>query len=138
MDQEITSQVAGHSKIMNRYERRKTQLATKREKLLSAWYADAIPVELLKKEQLAIDQEAETLEAGIGVDVNRLQDARRLADGAIGLLSRCRESYVESAPDHRRRWNRILFKKVLIGERQVKGFEYQEPYATLFAWAGSN
>lgn len=138
MEQEIAAQVLGGTKLAERHSRRLTQLATEREKLLRAYYAEAISVEMLKAEQSRIDSEVSALQQQIDVDLNQLEAARDLAEGAMQLLSSCHESYLAADEDERRHWNTALFKRILVTERQVTAAEYREPFRTIFSSVGSN
>lgn len=138
MDKEIAAQVLGGTKLAERHSRRLAQLANEREKLLRAYYAEAISVEMLKAEQARIDTEVAALQQQIDVDLEKLEQARDLVEGAMRLAGNSHESYLAAEAEARRHWNGALFKRILVGGRQVSAAEYREPFRTLFSWAGSN
>lgn len=54
------------------------------------------------------------------------------------LTDDCQTSYAAADLETKRRWNRAVYKRILVSRQRVKRVEYQEPYLTLFSWAGSN
>jgi len=106
VDIEIAAQVTGSAKAARRYQEKLAKLAAEREKLLRAYYADAIPLELLKKEQQRIDDEVLDLRDRVEVDREKLERARKTVDIAVRLLANCetailalRQSLAEAGHD---------------------------------------
>jgi hypothetical protein len=111
--------------------RRLRQLANEREKLLRAYYADAIDVDTLKREQARINAEVAEAEAQLASDGESLKQAKQIIDLALDLAKNCAASYRKAKPEVRRMWNRAFFRKVLVRDGQVGGHEYEEPFASL-------
>ncbi len=111
--------------------RRLRQLANEREKLLRAYYADAIDVDTLKREQARISAEVAEVEAGLATDGEKLKQAKQLIDLALGLAKNCAASYRKARPEVQKMWNQAFFRKVLVREGRVAGHEYEEPFASL-------
>ena len=72
------------------------------------------------------------------VDLKKLEQARDVVDDAMRADSGLPEVVCHGQLETRRKWNRAVFKRILISAQRVKQVEYQEPYRTLFSWAGSN
>jgi predicted nucleic acid-binding Zn-ribbon protein len=89
--------------------RRLRQLATEREKLLRAYYADAIDVAILKREQARINSEVANAESQVATDGEKLAQAKQIIDVALDLAKDCAASYREAMPDVRKMWNRAFF-----------------------------
>jgi site-specific DNA recombinase len=111
--------------------RRLRQLANEREKLLGAYYADAIDVETLKREQARISAEVAKAEAQLAIDGESLKQAKQIIDLALDLAKSCAASYRKAKPEVRKMWNQAFFRKVLVSEGRVARQEYEEPFASL-------
>jgi hypothetical protein len=67
-----------------------SQLANEREKLLRAYYADAIDVATLKREHARINAEVAEAESQLATDRERLKQAAKVIDLALQLHRRVR------------------------------------------------
>ncbi len=111
--------------------RRLRQLANEREKLLRAYYLDAIDVEMLKREQSRINADVAEAEAQLANDGEKLKQAKAVIDLALDLAKNCAASYRKAKPEVRKMWNHAFFREILVGDREVIRFEYEEPFASL-------
>ena len=86
----------------------------KQEKLLEAFYDQALPMELMAREQKQLEQNLAQVERRLksfeGNDVQ--QDA--LLDTALRLASKCHSTYTKASPAQKRLLNQISFEKVLV------------------------
>lgn len=135
MEVEIATQEVGRTNTAEEIAKSLGRLTAQKEKLLHAYYSDAISIALLRTEQKRIEGEAQALKGRQAVDLAKLEDARELAERAMRLLAICHRVYQTALPDERRRWNQLLFKRVYVGEEQVKRFEYRELFRELLVWA---
>jgi site-specific DNA recombinase len=110
--------------------RRLHQLATEREKLLRAYYADAIDVATLKREQARINAEVADAESQLATDGVKLAQAKQIIDLALDLAKDCAASYRKARPEVRKMWNRAFFDTVDVRDGAVAGFMYEEPFAS--------
>jgi site-specific DNA recombinase len=114
------------------------RLAEERGKLLQAFYANAIPLELLKAEQDRIgiaEQAAKAeLEAAEG-DLEGWQDVLRTA---IRLAGNCHAAYTKARPSVRRRFNAAVLEAVYIKDRRIGRAEFSEVFEPLFSRPSSN
>jgi hypothetical protein len=111
--------------------RRLRQLANEREKLLRAYYADAIDVAVLKREQGRINEEIAQAEEQLALDGARLSQAKDVIDLALRLARDCAASYQKASPDVRKMWNRAFFKEMLVRDGKIVRVLHKEPFATL-------
>jgi site-specific DNA recombinase len=111
--------------------RRLHQLATEREKLLRAYYADAIDVAILKREQARINAEVADAESQLAVDGEKLAQAKQIVDLALELAENCAASYRKGKPEVRQMWNRAFFDTIRVRDGAVADFTYEEPSASL-------
>jgi DNA invertase Pin-like site-specific DNA recombinase len=114
------------------------KLADERGKLLQAFYANAIPLDLLKTEQdrIGIAERAakDELQATEG-DLEAWQDVLRTA---IRLAGNCHSAYLKARPSVRRRFNDAVLEAVYIKDRKISRAEFSEVFAPLFSRPSSN
>ncbi len=111
--------------------RRLRQLANERDKLLRAYYADAIDVTTLKREQARINAEVAEAESQLANDGQKLAQAKLIIDLALDLAKDCVTSYRKARPDVRKMWNRAFFQSIRVRDGAIADFTYEEPFASL-------
>ena len=111
--------------------RRLRQLANEREKLLRAYYTDAIDVATLKREQTRINAEIAGAESQLANDGEKLAQAKQIIDLSLDLAKDCAASYRKAKPDVRKIWNRAFFQAIRIRDGAIADFIYEEPFASL-------
>ncbi|MBI2237623.1 MAG: recombinase zinc beta ribbon domain-containing protein [Actinobacteria bacterium] len=111
--------------------RRLRQLANERDKLLHAYYADAIDVATLKREQARINAEVAEGESQLANDGEKLAQAKQIIDLALDLAKDCAASYRKARPDVRKMWNRAFFHTIRVRDGAIADFTYEEPFASL-------
>jgi site-specific DNA recombinase len=111
--------------------RRLAKLTAEREKLLHAYYAGALPVDLLKQEQDRLASEIAQAERHLEIAEQSFGEVQATLDKALDLLANCEGAY-RKAPSHlRRQWNQALFERLLVHDDRVEESEVAEPFATL-------
>ena len=113
--------------------RRLRQLANEREKLLRAYYADAIDVATLKREQARINAEVAEAESQLASDGKKLAQAKQIIDLALELAKDCAASYRKARPEVRKMWNRAFFQTIRVQHGAIAGVTYEEPFASLLS-----
>ena len=92
----------------------------KQEKLLEAFYDQALPMELMAREQKQLEQGLTQVERRLksfeGDDVE--QDA--LLETALRLASNCYSAYTKASPAQKRLLNQVFFEKVLVCSLESK------------------
>jgi site-specific DNA recombinase len=111
--------------------RRLHRLANEREKLLRAYYADAIDVATLKREQARINAEVTRPESQIAADGETLTQTKQIIDLALELAGNCAASYHKARPDVRKMWNRAFFRTIRVRDGAIADFTYEEPFVSL-------
>jgi site-specific DNA recombinase len=111
--------------------RRLRQLANEREKLLRAYYAAAIDVATLKREQARINAEVAEAESQLANDREKLAQAKQIIDLALDLAKDCAASYRKARPDVRKMWNHAFFRTIQIRNGAIADFTHEEPFASL-------
>ncbi len=111
--------------------KRLAKLNEEREKLLHAYYAGAVPVDLLRSEQDRLATETSQAERHIEVAEAARADVENTVGRALDLLADCQRAYV-AAPRHlRRQWNHALFERLIVRDDDIEATEVAQPFATL-------
>jgi site-specific DNA recombinase len=102
-----------------------------REKLLHAYYAGAVPVDLLRSEQDRLASETGQAERHLETAEASFGDIAETLAKALDLLADCQRAYL-AAPGHlRRQWNQALFERLIVYDERIADTEVAEPFATL-------
>jgi site-specific DNA recombinase len=102
-----------------------------REKLLHAYYAGAVPVDLLRSEQDRLATETRQAERHLEAAETSFADIADTLAKALDLLADCQRAYL-AAPGHlRRQWNQALFERLVVYDESIADAEVAEPFATL-------
>ena len=118
--------------------KRLTTLADERQKLLRAYYANAIPLELLKADQDRITGQESAAKAELARTEQDLSEWQEVIGLAINLAGNCHQAYLKANPKVRRRFNEAVLKSVYVKDGKVSKAEFQDPFKALFLRPGSN
>ncbi len=92
----------------------KDKIARKQKKLLEAHYADAIPLDLLKQEQAALERAMADIETRFSALEQNYTDVKKNLDMVLELAVNAKKLY-KIAPEHiKRMLNQVFFEKVLV------------------------
>ena len=109
------------------------RLERERDKLLQAHYADAIPLDVLKREQSRISRELRGVERQLTGLEGEMTERQALVGQALDIAQHMATAY-RQAPEHiRRMLNQVLFDKVYITPDDETGLlnmsvRYQPPF----------
>jgi DNA invertase Pin-like site-specific DNA recombinase len=112
--------------------KRKTKLNNEREKLLQAFLAEAIPLDLLKKEQSRITQELMGLESRQTNVSNHLTQIQQVIEMAIKMAANCYFAYQKALDQTKRLFNQTFFEKIYIKGNKVSGYKQPEIFEYLY------
>lgn len=113
-------------------------LADERQKILRAYYANAIPLELLKSDQGRITAAEERAKADLAATEADLEGWQEVLKLAIKLAGSCHAAYLKAPPKVRRRFNEAVIKAIYIKDRKIARVEYTEVFEALFLGQGLN
>jgi len=114
------------------------KLAEERGKLLQAFYANAIPLDLLKTEQDRIGAAERAAKRELESKEGDLEGWQDILKTAIQLAGNCHAAYVKAQPSVRRRFNDAVLEAVYIRDRKIGRAEFSEVFAPLFSRPSSN
>lgn len=116
---------------------RLSDLADERQKLLRAYYANAISLDLLKSEQDRITKAEESARAELEAAEADLKGWQEVLTLAIRLAGNCHDAYLKARPKVRRRFNEAVLEAVHIADGKAKA-EFNELFDALFLSKSSN
>jgi len=111
--------------------KRITELERRRRKLLNAHLAGAVPVELLKESQAAINRQLANAGAALAnTEIDRKTSERNLAI-ALGLAVRFQQAYQLAKAPVRRQLNQAVFEALHVDVDGISGATLTEPFGQL-------
>jgi site-specific DNA recombinase len=138
LENEIVERQSTAGELRVALTKRLAALAEERQKLLRAYYANAIPLELLKRDQDRITEQedkAKTELAETEADLDKWQEVLTVA---IRLAGSCHAAYLKANPKVRRRFNDAVLKAVYVEDGKIKRAEFTDVFAALFSRPSSN
>ena len=115
--------------LANQHER----LEAERFKLMEAYYANAIDVTMLRREQERIGTELRTIEARQGVLDASLDDWQDVMDLALRFSTRCATAYRRGSDRTRKLFNTAVLDDVRVRDGHVVEAAYKEPFDLFFS-----
>ncbi|MCA1841232.1 MAG: recombinase family protein [Actinomycetota bacterium] len=117
---------------------RLAKLAEERDKLLKAYYSNAIPLDLLKKDQDRITESENKARTELEAAETDLVGWEEVLKLAIRLAGNCHAAYLKARPKVRRRFNEAVVKAVYVRDGKVARKEFTEVFEVLFSRGGLN
>jgi site-specific DNA recombinase len=104
-----------------------------RFKLMEAYYANAIDVAMLRREQERISAELRAIESRQAILDATLDDWQEVMDLALRFSTRCATAYRRGGDRTRRLFNAAVLDDVRVRDGHVVETAYKEPFDLLFA-----
>ena len=138
LERELAEEVSFSAESLTLARRRLARAKLEREKLLQAYFADAVPLDLFKREQSRIAKEIDGAQAELAKAETTDSPYRQLLETALSYIRDARRGYADADPYVKRLWNRTLIERIEIKGGQLAGVELKQPFAGLFLLASSN
>ena len=113
--------------------RRHKHAEVERYKLMGAYYANAIDVTMLRREQERIGTELRTIESRQATLGASLEDWQEVMDLAIRFSTHCATAYRRGSDRTGRLFNTAVLDEVHVRDGHVVEAAYKEPFDLLFA-----
>ena len=136
LEQEILEREKGRASKVAWLSKRLDKLARDRDKLMTAYYAEAIDTAMLKREQVRIRQDTADLEARLEAATADLREQTSSIELAMELLDAMAETYERASEEVRRQFNRALFDRMVVHQEGVHA-TLNEPFRQLLEPSGS-
>ncbi|MFN2610433.1 MAG: recombinase family protein, partial [Actinomycetota bacterium] len=137
LEEEIVERQATAADLRVLITKKLSELAEERQKLLKAYYANAIPLELLKADQDRITQSEQKAKSELMETEQDLAGWHEVLKLAIKLAASCHDAYCKARPKVRLRFNQAVLKAVYIKDGKAKP-EFTEVFEALFSRPSSN
>jgi site-specific DNA recombinase len=107
------------------------RLSDEREMLLRLHYADAIPLDLFKQDQIRIMRELEDARSQLASVSASFDAIEQNLSKALQLAKDCHAAYMAATPEVRRRFNQAFFEKLEVHQDGEITHEFAEPFKLL-------
>ncbi len=138
MQQEVVERQSEAAELRVMLTKRLATLADERQKLLRAYYANAILLELLKSDQDRITAQESAARAELAQTEQNLSEWQEVIGLAINLAGNCHQAYLKANPKERRRFNEAVLRSVYVKDGKVTGAKFNDPFKALFLRPSSN
>lgn len=109
-----------------------SKLTKERQRILEAYLAEAIPLDLLKQEQNRITSELRDAETKLdALSLHNDQIEKRVED-IILIASNCYLAYKKASPSNRRGFNQAFFEKIYIKDKKISDWKFTSKFTDLF------
>ncbi|MGH9055345.1 MAG: hypothetical protein ACRDYY_05695 [Acidimicrobiales bacterium] len=109
------------------------RLESERYKLMDAYYANAIDVTMLRREQERIGAELRSIESRQCVLDGSLDDWQDVMDLAVRFSTRCATAYRRAGDRTKRLLNAAVLNEIRVRDGHVVEAAYKEPFDLLFS-----
>lgn len=106
------------------------QLEHEQTRLLQAYYADAVPLDLLKRESERIDSALNDVDIRLEQQRRGAGELRHALGLALEVLDSVTDAYLTGGAAVRRSCNQALFAKLLVNPERLRP-RYHQPYGLL-------
>ena len=132
-DEELVSKQATNAMEKKLLAKRIGKLADEQTKLMNAYYAEAIPLHLLKKEQARIESEMATSENRLEILNAQLGELREVLDLALEIATQCGFGYKTASDNVRRFYNKAFFEKIFVKDGKIVNYGYTDLFHDLMS-----
>ncbi len=132
-DEELISKQSTNAMEKDLLGRRISKLAQEQTKLLKAYYAEAVSLELMKKEQVRIESEMATSENRLEILNAQLGELREVLDLALEIATQCGFGYKAASDNVRKFYNKAFFEKILVKDGKIVDYEHTDLFHDLLS-----
>lgn len=136
MREEITANRSHIAHERTLQDKRTKQLETERQKLLDAYYAGAVPIDLMKQEQTRIATELDAATRRLGALSLDLAQAEANLEAALKLAGNWYGVYRASRPTERRQLNQAIFERIEVRADGAMVHAFTQPFEDLLDTPG--
>ncbi len=129
--QELQQARAFATKEREIQERRVRRLEDERQKLLDGYYAGAVPLDLMKREQTRLTAELNAASGRLESLSAQFDVVEANLDQAIALAGNWHDAYMRATDKERRQLNQAIFERIYVDEDGSVVHEFAEPFDLL-------
>lgn len=138
LEKEIVTRSASALLEKNALRKQMETLSGEQYKLLQAYYAEAVPLEMMKVEQTRLSAEIMLCEERLSAVAAQAESAQHVLELAIELSSNCHAAYLKARPETRRLFNQAFFKAIYVKDRKLQRAQMTELFGALYLREGSH
>ena len=113
--------------------REKEKLEHKQEKLLEAHFNDAIPLDLMKRQQQVISKQLSAIEHEMKLRSTTFEEIRASLSMAFDLIEDCGRTYRYAKDGIKRLMIQAIYEKIWISDEEKLSYEFSEVYKNIAA-----
>lgn len=110
---------------------RMAKLADERVKLMNAYYAGAVTIDLLKTEQERINSDIESSKARLDVIGSQLSQLAYILDLALGVATSCGMGYKTAQSNKKKLYNQAFFEKIYVKNGVIVDYKTTDLFYSL-------
>jgi len=114
------------------------RLNAEKLKIVKAYYAGAVPMDVLKIEQDRIASEMAVSEGRLKVITTQLEYYTGILTRAAELASCCADAYKGCSDKYKRLFNQAIFEKIYVKDKKISNKDYTELFGALFEQSSGN
>jgi site-specific DNA recombinase len=138
LEQEITKRCSSSLKEKKALAKKTEQLTAEQFKLMQAYYAEAVPLDILKVEQTRLSAEIMLCEERTKALGAQEEQAQRVLELAIHMTSDCHAAYLKAKSETRRLFNQAFFEAIYVKDRKIQRAQMTELFDALVLREGSH
>ena len=138
LERELREEATSKADVAAMASRRLARAEHEREKLLQAYFADALPLELFKREQSRIGKEIDLARAEVAKAEDAASPDKEVLELALSYVREAGSGYRKADPYVKKLWNRTLIERIEIKSHAPARVTLKQPFAGLFVLASSN
>lgn len=112
--------------------RRLGEAEGERQKLMAAYYANAIDVDVLKTEQNRVNGEIRLAKERLEQVEGDLDGWHEILESAMAFAAKCDRAYKKASDHERRLLNNAIFEKIEVRDGKIVEVSFAEPFDVLF------
>lgn len=115
-----------------------SKLNSEKMRLVKAYLAGALPMDVMKIEQDRIADEMAVAENRMKIITTQFEHYKGILARAAELASCCADAYKGCSDKYKRLFNQAIFEKIYVKDKKISGKEYTELFGALFEESSNN
>ena len=129
----ITDEEVKFKLELDNLRREKEKLEHKQDKLLEAHFNDAIPLDLMKRQQQVISKQLSAIEHEMKLRSTTFEEIRASLSMAFDLIEDCGRTYRYAKDGIKRLMIQAIYEKIWIDDEEKLSYEFSEVYKNIVA-----
>jgi site-specific DNA recombinase len=114
--EELQQTYLNNQQLKQSASKQRTQIMAEQKKLLEAFYASAVPLDLLKQEQDRLAIELDKIEETLRENSLIVANIEKNLERCLEIVKDCHNAYLNAKPRYRRLMNQAVFSQLLVDD----------------------